>query len=396
MSLNTIKTYSFCLLISLVLVSFGFVSLKAQTIEENRKKAYELVDQSKFYEALPYLEKLAAAEPNNPEHQKYLGFAYIAKNRVETSPEAKREARIKARAALIKARELGYVDLQLEALIDGLAADGSEKGKFSFHPKADKLMEEAEVFFAQGKFDEALKKYQEAMEIDAQIYYAALFSGDVYLQKGDYKEAEFWYKKAIEINPFIETAYRYSATPLMRQKKYEEALPRYIEAYITSPYNKLAISGISNWSQVTGRRVGHPRVDIPKEEIGKDGKPTTVIAVNPLANDGSMAWIAYSATRITWKETKFAQTYPNERNYRHSVQEEVDALRSVVRMAKESKPKKLNPQFELIEKLDKEGLLEAYILLALADNGIAQEHYKYLRTNRDKLRQDVTNYVVQK
>lgn len=396
MLLNTLKTYGSCLLIGLAFIFLGFVSLNAQTIEETRKKAYELVDQNKFYEALPYLEKLVAAEPNKAEHQKYLGFAYIAKNKVESSPEAKRDARLKARAALLKARELGYQDLQLEALIDGLGADGSEKGKFSFNPKADEIMEEAEVNFAQGKFDEALKKYQEALELDPKIYYAALFSGDVYLQKGDYKEAEYWYKKAIEINPFIETAYRYSATPLMKQKKYDEALPRYIEAYITSPYNKLAVSGIANWSQVTGRRVGHPRLDIPREEIGKDGKPTTVIAVNPLADDGSMAWIAYSATRITWKDTKFAQTFPNERNYRHSVQEEVDALRSVVKMAKESKAKKLNPQFELLEKLDKEGLLEAYILLALADNGIAQEHYKYLQTNRDKLRQYVTNYVVQK
>ena len=169
------------------------VSINAQTIEETRKKAFELINQNKFFDALPYLEKLVANDPNNATFQKYLGFAYIAKIAIEPNSETKKEFRIKARKALVKARELGNNDLQMEGLIDSLAVDGTEKGKFSFNPKADKLMDEAESYFAQNKLDQALDKYQEALEVDPTIYYAALFSGDVFLQKGDFAQAEIWY-----------------------------------------------------------------------------------------------------------------------------------------------------------------------------------------------------------
>ena len=58
------------------------------------------------------------------------------------------------------------------------------------------------------------------------------------------------------------------------------------------------------------------------------------------------------------------------------------------------KSKTTNPQFETLAKLDKEGLLEAFILMAMPDEGIAQDHPAYLKQNRDKLRQYVIKYVI--
>lgn len=54
----------------------------------------------------------------------------------------------------------------------------------------------------------------------------------------------------------------------------------------------------------------------------------------------------------------------------------------------------VNPQLATLMKLDEEGLLEAYILLAIPDEGIAQNHAAYLAKNRDKLRQYVAKYVI--
>src|SRR5262249_55434996 len=102
----------------------------------------------------------------------------------------------------------------------------------------------------------------------------------------------------------------------------------------------------------------------------------------------------YSTTREEWEKTKFAKTFPKEKTYRHSLAEEADALRSVVTMAKSLKPKVLNDQIAMIEKLDKDGVLEAYILLAMPDQDIAPEHHEYLVKNRDKLRLYVTKYVI--
>ena len=129
---------------------------------------------------------------------------------------------------------------------------------------------------------------------------------------------------------------------------------------------------------------------------GKDGKMETTINVNPLMDDGSMGWMAYVTTREDWSKQKFAKEFPGEKTYRHSVREEADALRSVVSMAKTLKPKKLNDQIALIEQMDKDGVLEAFIIMAMPDAGIAADHADYLRKNRDKLRLYVTKYVIAK
>ncbi len=40
------------------------------------------------------------------------------------------------------------------------------------------------------------------------------------------------------------------------------------------------------------------------------------------------------------------------------------------------------------------GLLEAYVLLARADRGLAQDYPQYLQTNRDKLCRYVVEYAL--
>jgi hypothetical protein len=60
----------------------------------------------------------------------------------------------------------------------------------------------------------------------------------------------------------------------------------------------------------------------------------------------------------------------------------------------DKRTKKLNPSLAKLKKLDEEGLLEAYILLARPDQGIAQDHPAYLKQSRDKLRRYMMQYVV--
>ncbi|MGI8544217.1 MAG: tetratricopeptide repeat protein [Aridibacter sp.] len=74
------------------------------------------------------------------------------------------------------------------------------------------MMIEGERAFTKGNYDEAIKLYGKALELDPKIYFAALFTGDMYLRKEEFDKAEIWYQKAIAIDPNIETAYRYWAT----------------------------------------------------------------------------------------------------------------------------------------------------------------------------------------
>lgn len=389
-------------LLSLLFLSVALASpTQAQTegTAELKRQASGLMKDNKYTEALPLLEEIAAAEPNDGETQFYLAFALLGQAKNTKDAAARQTLRVRARQAFLKAKSLNFQEPKLDALILGLPEDGSDSPGFTSNVKANQLMEEGEALFSQGKPDEALKKYQEALELDPKLYHAALFSGDIYLQKGDYAKAEIWYQNAIAIDPDKETAYRYSATPLMKQRKFEEARDRYIEAFITEPYNRFARGGLIQWAQATQTNLAHPDIAIPTN-VTFDEKGDAKINLDAGAllggkDDGSFAWFSYGATRSTWRKEKFAKTFPDEKTYRHCLAEEADALRSVLSVATaDKKDKKLSPSLTRLKKLDEEGLLESYVLLARPDDGIAQDYPAYLKQNRDKLRRYMLQYVV--
>ncbi|MEP6635489.1 MAG: tetratricopeptide repeat protein [Acidobacteriota bacterium] len=383
------------------LLSLGHYSVVSAQADENlaewKVQATSLVNASRFTEALPLLEKIAKAEPDDAEVQFQLGSALLGQASNTKDNSERKSLRIRARTAFIRSKELGIRRPVVDAMIQGLPVDGADAGEFSAEHAANALMIDAEALFSQGKLDEALSKYQKALQLDATLYHAALFSGDVFMQKGDYAQAEIWYQRAIAIDPNKETAYRYSATPLLKQGKMTEARDRYIEAYITEPYNKFSAAGLVQWGQVTGNTIGHPKIEIPTD-LTFDEKGNAQINLDlkaPDAKDGSFAWLSYGVTRTTWRKGKFAKTFPGERTYRHSLAEEADALKSVIDLATSDKnQRQLAPSLAALKKLNDEGLLEAYILLARADAGISKDHSAYLQKNRDKLRRYVVEYVI--
>jgi hypothetical protein len=96
-----------------------------------------------------------------------------------------------------------------------------------------------------------------------------------------------------------------------------------IEALIAEPYSDLAPRGISQWAQATKAKLGHPKVKFPEESEKASGNKTLLTS----------PWAAYLASRAAWKKEKFAQAFPTERAYRHSLKEEADAIRSALRAA---------------------------------------------------------------
>ena len=369
-----------------------------ESTAEMKQRVLILLKQVRYTEAVPLLEKIVAAEPDDAESHYYLGSALLGLMANTKDEAARKQLRLRARAEFVKSKQLGYAAPNLDAMIQALPADGSGTPAFSTNAEADALMNEAEALFSRGQLDEAFKDYQKALALDPKLYHAALFSGDVQMEKGDYAQAEVWYKRAITIDPNKETAYRYSATPSMKQRRYDEARDRYIEAYITEPYNSFTTSGLTQWAQATNSQLAHPKIDVPTN-VRFDEKGDVKIDLDASAllggkDDGSFAWIAYGATRSSWHKEKFKKTFPTETSYRHSLAEEADALRSVISMATaDKKLKNLSPSLAKLKKLNDEGLLEAYILLARADEGISRDHPAYLRDNRDKLRRYVLDYV---
>src|SRR5215471_9806278 len=96
-----------------------------------RQHALEVYDSQNLVAALPLLEKVALAYPNDPVVLSRLGFALYA-NSVEEKDAAKRKAmRDRARSILEKAQSLGDSSNLTQITLDGLNAPDSTQLPFS-------------------------------------------------------------------------------------------------------------------------------------------------------------------------------------------------------------------------------------------------------------------------
>jgi tetratricopeptide (TPR) repeat protein len=402
-----IKTYRppVCLgIVVLLLTAALYGNVSAQdNADADRERALRLLwEESKAAAALPLLEKLATQRPNDGIIAFSYGFALLAKARLLKDAAARRQTRVESRKWLVKAADLGVREPLLKSLLESLPADGGNDAVFSAVKDADDAMRDGETLYVNGKFMEAAEAYQRALQFDPKLYEAALFAGDMYFKAGENTKAAEWFARATQINPDRETAYRYSATPFLRAGKLDEAKIRYIEAVIAEPYNRLSWSGLGQWAEAAGVRLSHPRIEIPSSVKAGDGGDVKV-TIDPKVVDsnssstGTAAWMMYGIHRANWKLKEFAKTYPNETSYRHSLREESAALRGVVESVriqlKEKKITQLDPSLANLVKLSDEELLEPFILFALADDGIAKDYSEYRKSNRDKLRRYLVQYV---
>jgi len=385
------------LAVLLVLLLAPFVTTSAQDDEE-RHRAFELLKDAKYPEALASFEKLAVAHPQDAAVIENLGVLVFHQSTYLPTPEERKNARKRARELLMKAVQLGSPN-PLSALIDGIPADGGNDASFSPRKEVDDAMREGEAAFGKGEFPKAIEMYQRALLLDPKLYEAALFIGDVYFKSAEQIKASEWFARAIEINPDRETAYRYWGDSLMKQGKVTEAGDKFLEAYIAEPYSRLARAGFVNWGERVNIALAHPRVEFPAS-VNQKSEGGTTITLDPKMLDkgdkdgSSAAWMMYSLTRASWAQSEFAKQYPNEKTYRHSLKEEAAAIRAALKLLDEKKATSADQSLQILKKLENDGLLEPFILLAIPDAGIASDFQAYRKTNVAELRRYVKQYVL--
>ena len=388
-------------LVILVLLVLALSFTAAAQDDPDRQRAFQLYKEAKYVEALPLFEQLVLKYPEDPAVVENLGMLVFTQSAYLANPEERKKARKRGRALLIQAQKLGANNPLLTSVVEGIPPDGGEDGSFSPKKEVDQAMRDGEAAFAKGDFPKALESYRRALLLDPALYEAALFIGDVYYKTAEQLKAGEWFANAVKINPDRETAYRYWGDSLMKQGKVTEAGEKFVEAYIAEPYNRLARAGFVNWGDKVRVPLAHPRVDIPTNVTSKDKGTTITLDANIFGgkddkkNGAAAAWMTYGLIRASW-QSEFAKQYPNEKTYRHSLKEEVAALRGALEAVQNQKvdPKNEDPSIKVLRKLNKEGLLEPFILLALPDEGIATDFAAYRKTNVEDLRRYVKQYVM--
>src|SRR5215213_125654 len=380
--------------ILVLLLLAPYVTTRAQD-DPDRQRAFQLYKEQKFTEALPLFEKLATAHPDDVDVAELHAILVSTQAVYLKDPEARKQARLRGHELLLRAQKLGANSPLLHSLLESTTREGDIG--FSAKKEIDEVMREGESAFASGNFPKAIEMYQRALVLDPNLYEAALFIGDVYFKNADQPKAGEWFARAVQINPDRETAYRYWGDSLMKQGKVTEAGDKFVEAFIAEPYNRLARAGFVQWGERVNIQLAHPRVEFPASVTKKGDNTSITLDPKMFEKDkdpSSAAWLMYSLTRASWSTTEFAKQYPNEKTYRHSLKEEAAAIRAALRSLDEKKVTNPDQSLQILKKLDKDGVLEAFILLGMPDQGIAADFADYRKTNVAELRRYVKQYVL--
>ena len=195
----------------------------------------------------------------------------------------------------------------------------------------------------------------------------------------------------------------------MRQDKKDEGRTKYINALIAEPYNPMTWNGIRNFISSNKLELKMPDIQRPQRF---DGTGELLVAEQDTGDsgddkskstpDGTGAWAYYNEVAREWRNKKFHERFPDEKEYRHTLEEEKEALELVAEKVNEDikkgilKSKELNPGLITLLELQASGLLEPYILFHLADKGIVKDYPVYRESNRDKLEQYLDRFEVPK
>jgi tetratricopeptide (TPR) repeat protein len=390
----------FALLLAFAAVASGQVNSAVATksdaeVQKEDHEADGLYQQQNFLGALPIYEDLHQQRPEDNVFRERLAMSLMAKAGTEAPADAT-ATKERARKLLLEAKASGDNSNLLQIMLERLSMPTSAVATKSTSPGAGAL-QKAEKAFSSGDLKGALGFYQDASEADPKLYEAPLFAGDTEYKLKNYDEAGRWYAKAIAINPDRETAYRYWGDALMRKGDQKEARNKFIDAIIGEPYSKAPWIGLKQWADATHAQLVSPPITLPKVPVpDAKGNMNITVDASTLGSSTSSAWLMYSISPVVWQKTEFKKHYPNETVYRHSLAEEAESLRSVISVIKEQKipDSKLDATLKSLIALDKDGMLECWILLSGPDQGTAQDYVAYRATHRPLLHAYIEKYVI--
>jgi tetratricopeptide (TPR) repeat protein len=368
--------------------------------EDEAARANALYHAGKRIDALPLYENLAKANPKEWLYAERLADCLGAKAMQLSDPTEVKALRTQERDAAKRAVELGDPNYYVQIMAQ---ADPNVPVKIAPASPGGALLQEAEKAFTAGDFSLAMAKYSAAAEADPNLYEAPLYAGDTAYEQKDLKTAAKWFARAIAVNPNRETAYRYWGDALMKLGSDPAAAKlKFIDAVVAEPYNKLAWQGLQQWAQIEKAVLLAPKIERPAGPVVDPSKPNNItINIDPNGTDdkkhpGASSWMMYSLIRGGYHGDLFKKDFPDEKEYRHTLKEEDSALSIVAVTVKDKKikPGKLDESLRNLVELNDAGMLDCWILINGADEGIAQDYSAYRKEHRQLLHDYLDRFVV--
>jgi tetratricopeptide (TPR) repeat protein len=360
-------------------------------LQKEDATAESLYQQQNFIGALPLYEDLHKQVPQSNLYRERLAMALIGSAGGKSAAE-QQAITDRARKLLLEAQAAGDNNNLLQVLLEKLGPGGATAPKGPPSPGAE-AFGKAEKAFSSGDLAGAVKLYEEAFAADPKLYEAPLYAGDSEFKLGHYAEANAWYAKAVAVDPDRETAYRYWGDSLMKMGSAGLARDKFIESILAQPYQRAPRIGLKQWADANHMRLVPPPVTLPgRPTTNANGGATISVDASTLGSPMVSANLAYQMGATVWRNGMFQKTYPNEKQYRHSLAEEVQSIHVALSSLNKVPEDKWDASWKLLSQLDKDGLLECWILLDHPDQGIAQDYIAFRTAHRDLLRTYIAKY----
>ena len=387
--------------------------------DQERAQANALFLAGKKLEALPLYEDLCRQDPTIAVFAERHAQGLFTKEDTVAAGPARQQLHTQGVAELLRAQKLGdnsplvqnllaaEAKTPIGAILTGvpLTVGYSYPGK----PDAQEAMKDGQAKFAAKDFDGALTAYKRAAEIDPAWYSAFLFVGDTYFASGKFSDAGPWFEKAIAIDPDRDTAYRYWGDAAFKGGDPAKARILYQQAVVAEPYSRPGWNAIQQWVNVTRTQVTAFKILRPGYTTDH-GKlvPDPTLATE--TGDGRASWLVYENARIAHGGLTPSQNIVagatmqdgsfKESGYRHTLAEEADSLNLMLADVQAKLEagtvtrEKLDPSIKNLLLLQKDGMLDPWILLNGYDAGIRYDYTTYRKAHRDLLVAYVGKYVL--
>jgi tetratricopeptide (TPR) repeat protein len=248
-----------------VLLAFGSPTAFAAVIcgepcQRLIQEARAFEGQGKYQEAL---EKLRAAQKADPQASLPIAMesSLVLRLSANVAPDKTAAWRDAARGLAMRALAVAPDDPIARETLRVLDDDGPSP-LHQANPEAAPLVNEAEAYFAQRNYGEALKKYQAAMKADPQLSFAWVGAGDCYYAQQDWANAESLFRRATEIEPRNSHAWRYLADTLFYLGKFDDAEAALLSAIVADPSqqpNWIKLASIRERQRMPLKRLGLER-----------------------------------------------------------------------------------------------------------------------------------------
>lgn len=264
------------------------------------------------------------------------------------------------------------------------------------NPRANKLMAEGATLFSQGKPNEALAKYEAAMQADPKASGAWVGAADCYFMQRDWGRAQALFQRATEIEPDNAQAWRFLSDALLAQGQRAQAEAALHAAIAADPSQR------PNWGKLANLRAA---AGLPLKALafkrgmrvvqGADGKFTINIdkstAETRKTPDGAIR-LVLAMSELDARKSDTAKARPP---FEIELASWRNALAVMEEVGASGKDAVTDPALLQMQALAKDGQLEAAILLLMFRQAYRPALQAWLAANPGGVKAFIDRYGLQ-